>query len=127
MKTIFPKLIEDGRIRSGAMATKSDDPAGVFLVMSPWRTFLKLVVSSAAIWQQEGMIGPAWDHVSVSHDLRTPSWDEMAWVKEQLFEAEECVVQFHPPASRYVNLHQHCLHLWRLADSPFPMPPQECV
>lgn len=66
--------------------------------------------------------GEGWDHVSVSLANRCPTWDEMCAVKERFFEPEDCVVQYHPRASEYVNLHAYCLHLWRWQDGEFPRP-----
>lgn len=65
-----------------------------------------------------------WDHVSVSIvDVdRCPTWEEMCDVKRLFFKPDECVVQFHPEESEYVNIHPHCLHLWRFQKSPFPVP-----
>ena len=57
--------------------------------------------------------GDGWEHVSVSTTFRCPTWDEMCWVKGLFWDAEDCVVQFHPPRSQYVNAHPYCLHLWR--------------
>lgn len=57
---------------------------------------------------------------------KLPSWDEMCWIKHLFFKPEECVVQFHPPAERYVN-YEPVLHLWRPQDIEFPMPPLICV
>lgn len=71
--------------------------------------------------------GMGWDHVSVSLVSRCPSWDEMCWVKDIFFDPEECVIQYHPPKSRYKNCHPHCLHLWRPQSETLPMPPLEVV
>lgn len=57
-----------------------------------------------------------YEHVSVSHKSKTPSWQEMVAIKNLFFEDEEEVVQFHPPKSEYVNYHENCLHLWRRTD-----------
>lgn len=57
--------------------------------------------------------GGGWDHVSVSLATRTPSWEEMCFIKQLFFDDEECVMQLHPPKSEYVNFHRFCLHLWR--------------
>lgn len=57
--------------------------------------------------------GEEWEHVSASNESRCLTWDEMCEVKDLFFDAEECVIQFHPPKSEYVNLHDFCLHLWR--------------
>lgn len=65
-----------------------------------------------------------WEHVSVSlKQLRSPTWEEMAIIKAMFWEAEECVIQFHPPESEYVNNHRFCLHLWKCVARPFPLPP----
>lgn len=66
--------------------------------------------------------GLGWDHVSVSRSGRCPDWEEMCRVKDAFFEPEECVIQFHPPKSRYVNMHPFCLHLWRPQNVELPMP-----
>jgi hypothetical protein len=47
----------------------------------------------------------------------------MCFVKDLFRDPEECVVQYHPPLSRYVKFHQHRLHLWRPMHGEFPMPP----
>lgn len=76
-----------------------------------------------------------WEHVSVTVAYRagkkwvtrTPTWEEMHRVKSQFWTDEECVVEFHPPQSSYVNLHKHCLHLWRSVKETFPTPPEILV
>lgn len=67
--------------------------------------------------------GGGWDHVSVSRPSRDPSWEEMCKVKDIFFEDEEEAFQFHPKKSEYVNLHPHCLHIWRSQEEEMPMPP----
>lgn len=59
-----------------------------------------------------------WEHVSVSRRDRCPTWDEMCQIKELFWSSEDCVVQFHPPRSEYINNHPYCLHLWRPASWP---------
>jgi hypothetical protein len=54
-----------------------------------------------------------WNHVSVSLEHRNPSWNEMCFVKDLFFDEEELCLQFHPAKSEYVNLHNHCLHIWQ--------------
>ena len=63
-------------------------------------------------------------HVSVSAKDRCPTWGEMCWVKDQFWGPEECVIQYHPPRSRYVNAHPFCLHLWRPVGLDLPQPPE---
>lgn len=60
--------------------------------------------------------GAGWDHVSVSHPGRLPTWTEMCAVKELFFRDDEAVMQLHPPKTSYVNNHVYCLHLWRPQD-----------
>jgi hypothetical protein len=71
--------------------------------------------------------GCGWDHVSVSARLhgtpRTPSWDQMAWVKARFFEDEETVIQFHPKASEAINFHPNVLHMWRKHGAEVELPP----
>lgn len=73
--------------------------------------------------------GEGWQHVSVSQvgSSKPPSWDVMCVIKDLFWEAEDCVVQYHPPASRYVNNHPGCLHLWRPTSQSIPQPPDEMV
>ncbi len=67
-----------------------------------------------------------WEHVSVHCTVgkkdKTPTWEQMCYVKDLFWGKEDCVVQFHPPESEYVNIHNHVLHLWRKVDTNFPTP-----
>jgi len=71
--------------------------------------------------------GLGWEHVSVSRRDRCPTWDEMCQVKGLFWDDDDCVVQYHPPKSQYVNNHPYCLHLWRQVGSEFPSPPAVLV
>jgi hypothetical protein len=72
--------------------------------------------------------GLGWEHVSVhignavTTKMRTPSWDEMCKIKDMFWGEEDCVVQYHPPKSEYVNQHEFTLHLWRPTKSLLPVP-----
>jgi len=71
-----------------------------------------------------------WEHVSVTLNdtsARIPNWLEMCAVKDLFWDAEETVVQFHPPKSEYVNEHPGCLHLWRNKNEKQPRPPKELI
>jgi hypothetical protein len=68
-----------------------------------------------------------WDHVSVSLKHRTPFWHEMCYVKALCFKADECVIQYHPPAKDYIDCHPYTLHLWRPHNAEIPMPPKAYV
>jgi len=64
-----------------------------------------------------------WDHVSVSFEGRTPTWEEMAEVKDMFFRPDEVCVQYHPAENEYVNQHKHCLHIFRPQREAIPTPP----
>lgn len=38
------------------------------------------------------------------------------------WDEHDCVAQFHPPKSKYINNHPYCLHLWRQVDAEFNLP-----
>ena len=80
--------------------------------------------------------GLGWEHVSVravrrgakrAVESRVPTWKEMRQVKAACWDEEDAVVQFHPAARDYVNVHPAVLHLWRPLDQVMPMPPVVCV
>ena len=93
---------------------------GAAIIPGPTSADLKVIFSS-------GMEDDDWEHVSVSCRNRCPNWIEMSFIKELFWDAEDCVVQFHPPKSDYINLHDFVLHLWRHTTQVFPMPPKVYV
>lgn len=121
MRYPLPEELEQCRIRSGFMgSTRAFGNNGVFIVQcTPHNSTLKLNMSD-----QEG-----WEHVSVSvyRQKRCPTWDEMCWVKELVWQPNERVVQYHPPETEYVRLHPFVLHLWRPVDAELPYPPHTMV
>ena len=112
---------EDGRITKGEYGSEPGKDYGAFVVPSPYGGISLRVVSSGA--DSEHM----WEHVSVSTDRRTPNWGEMAFIKSLFWDDEECVVEFHPPRSAYINCHPYTLHLWRCMDREMPTPPEYLV
>lgn len=68
--------------------------------------------------------GGGWDHVSVSHRNRCPSWNEMCEVKDMFFRKDECCVEYHPSEKDYVNVHPYCLHIWKPQNREIPKPPK---
>ena len=129
MRKIFSEIVEASRDKTDQQfATQPGDRFGLFCVKSlTTGATLRVIVGPAELWETDGVPGPPWDHVSVSKIYKPPTWDEMCYVKLLFFGDEECVVQFHPPKSQYVNLYPNVLHLWKLANGSFPMPPIECV
>ena len=129
MRQSFGKFVELGREIFGPCASAVGERCGRFrLAKPPAKQTLCILVSDAGDWPELfGLSSLPWEHVSVSAQGRCPTWEEMHWVKSLFFEPEECVIQFHPPASVYVNNHPFCLHLWKPVGFVIPLPPTECV
>lgn len=126
MRTNWEHL-ERFRIRVGEYATKCGEKYGAFIIPNGRGSELLVIAIDGSDWDECGLAGQPWEHVSVSLPSRCPTWNEMCEVKHLFFENDEIVVQFHPAKSDYVNHHNYCLHLWRpVAGWPI-MPPMECV
>lgn len=130
-------------------STTADGNNGAFYVESPepgWR--LALICSDGT--DPNAPEADGWEHVSVhayrggtiEHHVhqsflegarpyttgrpaqtRTPTWKEMAYVKDVCWDGEDVVWQLHPRKSEYVNCHPHVLHLWRHRTREVPTPP----
>lgn len=83
---------------------------GYFRAKSPDGSQLEIISSGERRHVFEGPAGA--DCVSIRYGKVLPSWESMCFVKDLFWMPEECVVQFHPPESQYVNVAQ-CLHLWK--------------
>ena len=135
MKARRPDLLTKAKIAESdpRFATAPDDWHGRYLIKGPRGDFLLLMISTGEVWGSIGLPPPACVHVSVSvrdgrfAADRTPTWEEMAWVKDLCWEPEECVIQFHPPKSDYVNHHAGVLHLWKPVGIEIPRPPSITV
>jgi hypothetical protein len=90
-----------------------------------------IIADDGRDWHADGGLpGGAWEHVSArigGLQPRCPSWFEMCEIKNLFWAEEEAVIQFHPPASSYVNRHPNMLHMWRPIEQELPMPPMEAV
>lgn len=123
MRESFNNTVEANRIQFVAMPkTKRGDRFGAFAIKRKGVELFVIICEADALQK-----GQEWDHVSVSTKSRTPTWEEMCFIKDLFFDEEECVIQFHPPKSNYVNTHPHCLHLWRPVGVDVPMPNTELV
>jgi hypothetical protein len=126
MRSTFAPEVERGRI----LGEPNDAYGGAFSLTYPETgNTLRIIADrgSGEAWKEAGLTGDLWEHVSVSKRYGVPNWAEMCWVKSLFFEDEECVIQYHPPKSKYVNVHVGVLHLWRPVSAAIPMPPIECV
>lgn len=111
------KTPEEYRLKKGVMGSdESYGNNGMFFI--PFESYQFKVIAS----DDKG-----WEHVSISLDNRTPNWREMCFIKDLFWDEEECIVQYHPPKSEYVNNHPYCLHLWRPKDEKLPTPPSILV
>lgn len=68
--------------------------------------------------------GLGWEHVSVSvlNKQRSPTWDEMCFIKSIFWEKSDMVIQYHPIEEDYVSFHEYCLHMWRPINQTIPAP-----
>jgi hypothetical protein len=109
------KIAEVHRVKNGQRGTtRADGNNGAFKIPSPVRNQDILYVIASD--------GGGWDHVSASLKMRTPIWKELCFIKDLFWEPEETVIQYHPPASKYINQHYFVLHLWRPQEMEIPMP-----
>ena len=86
----------------------------------------------AVVVSCNGDNGSGWEHVSV-HIIQgkkrqeTPTWNDMCFIKNLFWSDDEVVIQFHPRKSEYVNVHNHCLHMWRSLNEELLTPPNLLV
>jgi hypothetical protein len=114
----FLPLLDQYRVRNGPWGSSPGDDFGAFQVPGPCGERLMIIASPG-----DANEDIPWEHVSVSTRHRCPYWKEMCFVKDLFWDAEETVMQLHPPRSKWVNNHNFCLHLWRPLDGNIPAPP----
>lgn len=113
------KVPEEYRIKIGPLASDSSyGNNGAFDI--PFESYQLVVVASD---------GEGWEHVSVSilGSKITPNWKTMCFIKDLFWDEDECVVQYHPPKSEYINNHPGCLHLWKPIGKEIETPPSILV
>lgn len=129
-KVLLPE-VDRARIRVGPMAsTTSFGYTGAFRIARRVRNqlyMLTIIGSDGSDWAECGLPQPAWEHVSVSCESGTPTWECMEFVRRLFWEDHETVMQLHPPLASYVNHHPHCLHMWRPIGVEIPLPPSITV
>jgi hypothetical protein len=118
----FKNELDKWRMRTGGYASSPGDDFGAFLIPGPCGAEHKVIAGPG-----DPESGIEWEHVSVSTRNRCPNWQEMCFIKNLFFDAEETVMQLHPPQSRWINIHPNCLHLWRPLKATIPLPPLEAV
>jgi hypothetical protein len=113
---------EPFRIHPPGYRSRAGDDYGSFSIRSPVSGQELRCMANAGNEFSEG-----WEHVSVSLINRCPNWLEMSYIKGVFWLPHETVIQFHVPEIDHVNLHPHCLHLWRKPGTEFPRPPEILV
>lgn len=69
------------------------------------------------IWSvAEEKDGRWWQHLSVSHHDRPPTWVELVEAKEWVMGTDTYAYQVAPPRRFYVNQNPNVLHMFRLLD-----------
>lgn len=68
-----------------------------------------------------------WEHLSVSHKNKIPSWLCMQEMKEMFFKDDEECIQIHPKADNYINNNEYTLHIWRPIEAVKQIPPSILV
>jgi len=116
----FSLELERYRVRDGPNASRSMEDFGAFVIPGPCGQDLRVIASP-------GSLEIPWEHVSISTPRRCPNWQEMCFIKDWFWDAEEIVMQLHPPRSRWINTHPYCLHLWRPTNDAIPLPPMIAV
>jgi hypothetical protein len=119
------KVPEEFRVLEGPMRSTKEDGCNGLFAFKDHGIMIACIVSD----------GLGWEHVSVSISSgggkrlldRCPSWEEMCFVKENFWDKEDTVLEYHPAEKDYVNFHPYCLHLWRPIGKEFPIPPKELV
>lgn len=130
MRAQLHPSIERARVLEGPLASPAGNGLeGAFIIPGPRGDRLVVVVSDGRRWVECDLWPPSWEHVSahVNGRRRCPTWEEMCFLKDQFWTADECVIQYHPPDLLRVNTHEHTLHLWRPRGIDLPMPPRICV
>lgn len=121
MRKKLAKEIEAGRLMGTPWSASG--MSGAFEVKGPGTATLRIIATDAS---QPNACG--WEHVSVTtNEYRTPTWEEMCFVKNAFWGPDEAAMQVHPPEIQYVNNHPYCLHLWRHARRSIPLPPSALV
>ena len=60
--------------------------------------------------------GARWVHASYSRPARMPSYEDGCLVKERFIGPEARAIAIFAPASKHMNHHPYCLHLWACLD-----------
>ena len=71
--------------------------------------------------------GCEFEHLSVSTPVKTPTWEQMCFMKDIFWNEDEVCMQIHPKKENYVNIMTYCLHIWKPISKEIPTPPNIMV
>lgn len=123
MRKIIPAQLERARMsrdQAGPWYRPPGSISGAFQLRGPALDLLTIISGEADR-------DVPFEHVSASLKNRTPTWEEMCFVKDLFWAEDECVIQYHPPKKDYVNCHPYALHLWKPIGVTIPLPPRDAV
>lgn len=61
-------------------------------------------------------------HISIARRDRDPTWEEIATIRYRLLPDLPEMAMFLPPMEEYVNIHDHCFHLYEQRRSSLILP-----
>lgn len=135
------RVPEQYRVSTGPLAsTAADGRNGLFMLPTPEAdVVLQCIASDGEGWEHVSVVVARRDRHRVATSARveyldrfvpigrTPTWEEMSHVRSVFWSKFVTVLQFHPPADEYVNVHETCLHLWRQGGVAAPTSPRVLV
>lgn len=71
--------------------------------------------------------GCGFEHLSVSTPVKTPTWEQMCFMKDIFWNDDEVCMQLHPKKEDYVDNMPYCLHIWKPINKEIPTPPSIMV
>lgn len=71
--------------------------------------------------------GCGYEHLSVSTPVKTPTWEQMCFMKDIFWNDDEVCMQLHPKKEDYVDNMKYCLHIWKPIEKEIPTPPSIMV
>jgi len=89
-------------------AYRSSSGCGIIVGLEPAKA------APEGIWLPAGATD-LW-HLSISHQTRYPTWDEVADARYELVPDQVTMAMLLPPKADYLNVHPHCFHLWQIED-----------
>lgn len=113
------EILNDSRILKVYKDVQDDKISKLKLEVRSYKASDKCLVCMTCV---EG-----WEHLSVSHKNKIPSWLCMEEMKELFFKDDEEAFQFHPKMDNYVNNNEYALHIWRRTDGKMEPPPSILV